>query len=84
MWGRLFAHIATSTGWTFPVIRRLTLFDVEDLNRYWAKYPPVHQAFAAFIGIGREDPGVEKVKDAAGMAGLASAFGLEVRHGTQK
>ena len=50
MWGRLFAHIATATGWTFREVRRLTMFEVSDLTRYWRVHPPAHIAAAGYSG----------------------------------
>jgi hypothetical protein len=31
----------------------MTLFDVEELTRYWSDYPPVHVMLAANFGFGR-------------------------------
>jgi hypothetical protein len=44
----LYPHIATSSGgWTYAVIDRLTLWDVNELMEYWAEYPPAHLILAA-------------------------------------
>jgi hypothetical protein len=32
----------------------MTLFDVEELTRYWMEHPPLHLMLAAFLGIGKE------------------------------
>jgi len=32
----------------------MTLFDVEELTRYWMEHPPLHLMMAAFLGIGKE------------------------------
>jgi hypothetical protein len=32
----------------------MTLFEVEELTRYWIDHPPLHLAVAAYLGIGKE------------------------------
>jgi hypothetical protein len=32
----------------------MTLFDVEELTRYWIDHPPLHLMIAAYLGIGKE------------------------------
>jgi hypothetical protein len=32
----------------------MTLFDVEELTRYWIDHPPLHLMVAAYLGIGKE------------------------------
>jgi hypothetical protein len=35
----------------------MTLFDVEELTRYWIDHPPLHLLIAAYLGIGKERSG---------------------------
>lgn len=92
MWGRLFAHIVTATGWTLPVVRRLTLWDVADLSDYWKAHPPAHLALAGLQGAlgaaaalgggGRPAPAeLRDPSDPHGIGALAAALGVEVPHG---
>lgn len=93
MWGLLFAHIVTATGWTLPVVRRLTLWEVQDLVTYWADRPPAHVGLVALGGVlagsatlravipGPVEPTHPEVMNPAE---LASALGLEVRHGAKR
>jgi hypothetical protein len=93
VWGRLFAHIATATGWTFPAIRWLTLWEVRDLTEYWTEHPPAHNALAGLavlmaraqaLGAAVESaPGNESSSPnkQSGVAGLASFLGVEVPSG---
>jgi hypothetical protein len=32
----------------------MTLFDVEELTRYWIDHPPLHLMIAAYLGVGKE------------------------------
>ena len=32
----------------------MTLFDVEELTRYWIEHPPLHLLVAAYLGFGKE------------------------------
>jgi hypothetical protein len=32
----------------------MTLFEVEELTRYWTEHPPLHLTLAAYLGFGRE------------------------------
>ena len=43
--------MATSTHWTYEQIDRRRMRDVEGLNRYWRKCPPVHIALARFAAL---------------------------------
>jgi len=36
------------------VIDAMTLFDVEELTRYWTEHPPLHLTIAAYLGAGRQ------------------------------
>ena len=45
----------TFPGWTWEYIdQNMTLPRLEDLNRYWAQYPPMHRLVAAYLGFGKE------------------------------
>jgi hypothetical protein len=47
-WSAVFAHIATSLGWTFEYSREhLTLHDLAALVKYWRRFPPAHVTLAA-------------------------------------
>jgi hypothetical protein len=35
----------------------MTLFEVEELARYWIAHPPVHLLIAACLGLGGKEPG---------------------------
>jgi hypothetical protein len=34
----------------------MTVFDVEELHRYWQKHPPLHLMLAAFLGVSADEP----------------------------
>lgn len=54
----------------------MTLFEVEELCRYWAEHPPPHIAAAACLGFGnpaRERP--HRSEAAASVAALAAGLG---------
>jgi hypothetical protein len=72
-WGALYAHIATTTGWTYGEIDGLTLPQVVELKTYWRENPPVHQLVAAYMGYKPPaDPGQEQSGE--GMAELMRMF----------
>lgn len=48
-WPFVYGHIATATGWTFPEIDQLTLWEANDLFSYWQDYPPTHVLVAAYL-----------------------------------
>ncbi len=41
----------------------MTLFDYEELCRYWAKNPPVHLMVAAYLGVGKTSSEAQSAKD---------------------
>ena len=48
----MYAHLATSLGWTWQYIRRhVNIPMVESLNKYWEGCPPTHIMVAAYLGI---------------------------------
>lgn len=74
----MFAHIAMSTGWSLRQVRDLSLFDLRDLQAYWADHPPVHVMVAAYLGI---KPVTKDKATPAKLRELAGAFGLAVKEG---
>lgn len=32
----------------------MTLFEIEELTRYWIEHPPLHLTFAAYLGLGKD------------------------------
>jgi hypothetical protein len=49
----------------------MTLFDVEELTKYWAEHPPLHILVAAYLGAGKQQrrptgSGLDGSGDAAG------------------
>jgi hypothetical protein len=50
MWGDIYGLIATTCGYSYPVIDAMTLFEVEELTRYWTSHPPLHLLIAASLG----------------------------------
>jgi hypothetical protein len=52
----VFGHVATATGWTFPEIDKLTLWELNDLMAYWKDYPPTHVLVAAYLMGGTKKP----------------------------
>ena len=39
-WGRIYGLLATTCGYSYPVIDAMTLLDVEELTQYWVNHPP--------------------------------------------
>jgi hypothetical protein len=52
----------------------MTLFDVEELTRYWIEHPPLHLMVAAYLGVGKEKRRREMSGAAPVTAEAASAF----------
>jgi hypothetical protein len=46
----LFGRLQTDCGYTPEEIRLMTMADVHRLMKYWAKYPPVRDLVASFVG----------------------------------
>jgi hypothetical protein len=65
MWCDLYGLIATTCGYSYPVIDAMTLFEVEELTRYWTSHPPLHLLIAAFLGWQHGKSGGEKRPTAA-------------------
>jgi len=42
--------VAASTGWTLPEVGALTIPELEDMERYWRRYPPLHVLAAGWLG----------------------------------
>jgi hypothetical protein len=63
----------------------MTLFDFEELTRYWAEHPPLHILVGAYLGTGKHRrptaPGPARSRNAAGsdldtvLAELGPGFG---------
>jgi hypothetical protein len=53
-WLNIYGLLATSCGYSYPVIDEMTLFQVEELASYWAQHPPLHLLIAAYLGVGKE------------------------------
>jgi hypothetical protein len=68
-WGDIYAHLITSTGWTFEYIdENMTLFRLAELSAYWKNHPPSHVCNAIMAGIKHSDSAAnqdEKVPDFA-------------------
>jgi len=41
-WGHIYGLLATACGYSYPRIDEMTLFDFEELTKYWAEHPPLH------------------------------------------
>ena len=55
-------HLVISTGMTIEQVR--SEFDIpriEALNKYHAKYPPLHIMVAAYLGIGGKEEEIQEV-----------------------
>lgn len=68
----------------------MTLFEVEELVRYWSDYPPLHITLAAHLGLGRprllragaaRNPAVDRSPHAANNEELAARLGAGFAHG---
>jgi hypothetical protein len=49
----------------------MTLFDFEELTKYWAEHPPLHILVGAYLGAGKQQhratgPGLDDLRNAAG------------------
>jgi len=64
----------------------MTLFDVEELTKYWTEYPPLHVLVGAYLGVGKQQhrstsPGLGGSRNTAGsdpeeaLAELGPGFG---------
>jgi hypothetical protein len=53
----------------------LTLWDLQDLNEYWAAHPPVHLMVAAYLGVKPTGPKEKATPDR--LRALAQEFGLK-------
>ena len=51
----IFAHVAASTGWTLDAVGAMTISDLDDMEAYWRRHPPVHLLVAGYLGIGGEE-----------------------------
>jgi hypothetical protein len=56
----------------------MTLFDVEELTRYWIDHPPPHLMIAAYLGIGRERG--KRASVLRGPSGNKSTSAAEIGH----
>jgi hypothetical protein len=52
-WGHIYGLLATACGYTYPVIDEMTLFDFEELTKYWVEHPPLHILVGAYLGVGK-------------------------------
>ena len=86
-WGRIYGLLATTCGYSYPVIDAMTLLDVEELTQYWIDHPPLHLMVAAYLGIGKRNakrtrsrkslpvpPGEERLISAQLLAELGPSF----------
>jgi hypothetical protein len=56
----------------------MTLFEFEELTRYWIDHPPPHLMIAAYLGIGKQR--VRRAGAPQGPAGEASPMGADIGH----
>lgn len=70
-----------STGWRLAEIRDLTLWDVKDLNDYWATCPPMHVLVAQYLGVYKPTPAAKDKTTPDKLKELASVFGIAVKEG---
>lgn len=54
----------------------MTLFDVEELTRYWTDHPPPHLMMAAYLGIAKERRGRRGSPTMQPAAGLGPGFNV--------
>jgi hypothetical protein len=56
----------------------MTLFEVEELTRYWTDHPPLHLTIAAYLGIGKEQR--RRPRPASTQAASESLLGVKAGH----
>lgn len=50
-WPSFYGQIITVTGWTYPQVDALYVWQAYELSVYWSKHPPVHILLRAIAGL---------------------------------
>jgi hypothetical protein len=56
----------------------MTLFEVEELTRYWVDHPPLHLTIAAYLGVGKARS--RQTASSTGRGSSGTAHGGDGRH----
>lgn len=76
----MFGRLSTDCGYTPEQVRELTLDDVGRIFRHWARFPPVRDLVAAYIGfeVKPDEPEATKYMTADDFARLMAMTGGKI------